>query len=54
MSIFKILGLIFVILWLWIIYELWRAPWIEEQPNGDRKIIRPVKKLSNLFKKSQL
>lgn len=51
MSTFQILGLGFVAVWLWIIYELWRAPWMAEQPNGDLKIIRPAKKLSDLFKK---
>lgn len=52
MSTFQILGLIFAIVWLWIIYEWWRAPLVKEQPDGDRKIIRPAKKLSDLFKKS--
>lgn len=53
MSTFQILGLGFVAVWLWIIYELWRAPWMAEQPNGDLKIIRPAKKLSDLFKKKK-
>lgn len=53
MSTFQILGLGFVAVWLWIIYELWRAPWVVEQPNGDLKIIRPAKKLSDLFKKKK-
>jgi hypothetical protein len=53
MHIFQILGLIFAVLWLWIIYEWWRAPLVEELPNGDKKLIRPAKKLSDLFKKKK-
>ena len=53
MSTFEIVGLVFVCLWVWIIYEWWRAPLVEEQPDDDRKIIKPAKKLSDLFKKKK-
>ncbi len=38
---------------LWIAYEMWRSPLIEETPTGF-KTIRPAKKLKDLFKKKSL
>ena len=35
---------------LWIVYEMWRSPLMEETPTGF-KTIRPAKKLKDLFKK---
>ena len=46
-----IFGIVFVVLWIWIIYEGWRSPTMEEQTDGTWKTIKPEKKLSDLFKK---
>jgi hypothetical protein len=49
----KILGLLFIMVFLWTTYEIWRAPLIEEMENGDFKIKRPAKKLSDLWRKQR-
>jgi len=41
------LTVILIIIFIWLSYELWRAPLIEEHTG---KVIRPIKKLSDLFK----
>jgi hypothetical protein len=51
MSDLVIFGTFFVLYWLWIAYEFWRAPLMEEQPDGSWKTIRATKKLKDLFKK---
>lgn len=43
--------IIFILMWLWLIYELWSAPILEERPDGTWKTIRPAKKLSDLWRK---
>lgn len=35
-----------VVLILWVAFELWRAPHLD----GDGKVIKPTKKLKDLFK----
>lgn len=54
MSGLTIFWVVFALVWVWIIYEGWRAPMMKEQPNGTYKTIRPAKKLSDLFKKNKL
>jgi hypothetical protein len=44
------LTIILIIIFIWLAYELWRAPLIEEYTG---KVIRPTKKLSDLFKKKK-
>ena len=44
------LTIILTIIFIWLAYELWRAPLIEEHTG---KVIRPTKKLSDLFKKKK-
>lgn len=39
--------LIFIIIWIWIIFEMYSAPMIDESGN----IIKPGKKLSDLWQK---
>jgi len=51
MIIIKIFGVILLLLWIWIIYEMWRAAVYKEDSNGKLIEIEPVKKLSNLFKR---
>lgn len=48
-----LLGIGFVLYWAWVGYEVWRAPMLEERPDGSFKTIRPTKKLSDLFKKKK-
>ncbi|NDF60996.1 MAG: hypothetical protein EB100_07935 [Crocinitomicaceae bacterium] len=48
----KIIILFWVLSLIWIGFEMWRAPLMEETPNGLRTI-RPGKKLSDLFKKKK-
>lgn len=45
-----IFGGILVSLTLWVAYEVWRAPLLEEQNDGSWKTIKPTKKLKDLFK----
>lgn len=35
-----------IILWVWIIYELWRAPQLDDKG----RVIKPAKTLKDLFK----
>jgi hypothetical protein len=48
MSAFTIIGLFMVASGLFIAFEMWRAPMMDEQTG---KIIKEGKKLSDLFKK---
>lgn len=41
------LGLIFIFIWIWVIYEMYSAPMMDENGN----IIKPGKKLSDLWRK---
>jgi hypothetical protein len=49
--ILNIIGISIVVFMLWLCFEMWRAPLLEEQPDGSWKIIKPTKKLKDLFKK---
>jgi len=49
----KILGIVIFIFGLWIGYEIWRAPLMQETDDGRLITKRPTKKLSDLFKKKQ-
>jgi len=51
METIKILGIIMLILWAWIVFEIWRAPLYKEGSDGRFTEINPPKKLSDLFKK---
>ena len=51
MMTFYIIGAMYGCVLLWLIYEFWRAPLMEEQPDGSWKTIKPTKKLKDLFKK---
>lgn len=53
MSGYTIFGIILVIVTLWMAYEIWRAPLMEETEDGGLRTIRPTKKLSDLFKKKK-
>lgn len=49
----QIVGIILIITSLWMAYEVWKAPLIEEMDDGRFIIKRPEKKLSDLFKKNK-
>ncbi len=51
MSGYTIFGIILVILSLWMAFEVWRAPLMEETDDGRLITKRPAKKFSDLFKK---
>jgi hypothetical protein len=53
MSGLTIFGIVFVLLWVWVIYCGWSAPMMEEQSDGSWKTIKPEKKFSDLFKKNK-
>ena len=38
---------------LWMAYEIWRAPLLEMDDNGNWITKKPTKKLSDLFKKNK-
>jgi hypothetical protein len=46
----KILALIMFCISLWIAFEIWRAPLMEETPDGKLKTKRPAKKFMDIFK----
>jgi len=47
----KWLGIVFFLTAIWIAYEIWRAPLMEEKEDGRLVTKIPAKKLSDLFKK---
>jgi hypothetical protein len=49
----KYIGLLLIFTSLWMAYEIWRAPLLEETDNGKLVTKRPVKKLSDLWKKKK-
>ncbi len=36
---------------VWMAYEIWRAPLMEEDDKGNLRVKRPTRKLSDLFKR---
>jgi len=36
---------------MWMAFEMWRAPMLKEEDDGNWKTIKPTKKLKDLFKK---
>ncbi len=42
----KYLALLFLVFFVWIVYELWRAPLVDDDGN----VIEPTKRLRDLFK----
>jgi hypothetical protein len=40
-----------LLLFLWVAYEFWRAPLLEETEDGGWIIKKPAKKLSDLWRK---
>ncbi len=53
MSGYIILGIILVVVSLWMAFEIWRAPLMQETEDGGFRTIIPTKKLSDLFKKKK-
>ena len=53
MSGYTIFGLILLVSTLWMAYEIWRAPLMQETEDGRLITKRPTKKLSDLFKKKK-
>lgn len=53
MTTLQIIGLVFVIISLWMAFEMWRAPLYREEGNGTWTELEPPKKLSDLFKKKK-
>lgn len=47
----KYLLIVLTITTLWMAYEIWRAPLMEETDDGNLITKRPAKKLSDLFKR---
>jgi len=47
----KYIILLFTVTTLWIAYEMWRAPLMEETDDGRLITKRPARKLSDLWRK---
>jgi len=47
----KYMGLLLILTSIWMAYEIWRAPLMEETDDGRLITKRPTRKLSDLFKK---
>lgn len=45
------LGITFIVVAIWIAFEIWRAPLMEETEDGKLITKRPAKKLSDLWRK---
>jgi hypothetical protein len=43
--------IIFILLNIWVIFEMWKAPLLEEKSEGNWVTIKKEKKISDLFKK---
>jgi hypothetical protein len=48
---YVILGIVGTL--IWVSYEMWRAPLLEERPDGSWKTIKPEKTLKDLFKRKK-
>jgi hypothetical protein len=46
-------GLIVLIIFIWLAFEIWRAPVMRENQDGSLTTIRKTKTLSDLFKKKK-
>lgn len=49
-TITQVIGFLVIVVAVWIGFEIWRAPLLEQQKDGSWKTIKPTKKLSDLFK----
>lgn len=49
----KILIIVSIIVWIWMSYEIWRAPLMEETEDGRLITKRPNRKLSDLWRKQK-
>lgn len=49
----KYVALLMIVSGLWIAYEIWRAPLLEETENGRFRTKRPTKKLSDLWRRQK-
>jgi hypothetical protein len=49
----KYVGLILLITSIWMAYEIWRAPLMEETDDGRLITKRPTRKLSDLWRKQK-
>lgn len=49
----KYIGIVLIITSLWMAYEVWRAPLMEETDDGRLITKRPAKKLSDLWRKQK-
>jgi hypothetical protein len=49
----KIIGIILIVVSLWMAFEIWRAPLMQETDDGKLITKKPTKKLSDLFKKTK-
>jgi hypothetical protein len=49
----KYVGLILLITSIWMAYEIWRAPLMEETDDGRLITKRPTRKLSDLWQKQK-
>ena len=43
--------IIIVLIFLWMTFEMWKAPLLRENPDGSWTTIRKEKKIMDLFKK---
>ena len=49
----KYVALLMIFTGLWMAYEIWRAPLLEETEDGNYKTKRPTKKLSDLWRRQK-
>ena len=47
----KYFALLLIVIGVWIAYEIWRAPLLEETEGGGYRTKRPTKKLKDLWQR---
>ena len=50
---YAIFGIILLAFWGWIVFEIWRAPMMEEKADGSLITKKPAKEFKDLFKKKK-
>ena len=53
MSGYTIFGIILVVFSLWMAFEIWRAPMMQETEDGRLITKKPAKKFTDLFKRKK-
>jgi hypothetical protein len=45
------LAILIILSWIWVAFEMWKAPLLEQKPDGTWVTIKESKKIMNFFNK---